>query len=159
MHSHLLRAVAMTAALLPAFAQATSPLTLERALDLAVQRSEAARSARAGALSAAESAHAAGQLPDPTLQAGIDNLLANLEQAAAFKISISDSMMMKRIGVSQVVALLGKDGGAARAACGCCFSPGTTRRFEALRRPISAAGCRSASLPSRMPSMRKKRWR
>ena len=79
MHSHLLRAVAMTAALLPAFAQAASPLTLEQALDLAVQRSEATRSARAGALSATEFARAAGQLPDPTLQAGVDNLPAKIQ--------------------------------------------------------------------------------
>jgi outer membrane protein TolC len=88
----------MTAALLPAFAQAASPLTLEQALDLAVQRSEATRSARAGALSAAESGRAAGQLPDPTLQAGIDNL--PVTGAGAFK-TTSDSMTMKRVGISQ----------------------------------------------------------
>jgi outer membrane protein, heavy metal efflux system len=98
MHSHLLRAVAMTAALLPAFAHAASPLTLEQALDLAVQRSEMARSARAGVLSATESARAAGQLPDPTLQAGIDNL--PVTGTGAFR-TTSDSMTMKRIGISQ----------------------------------------------------------
>ncbi|MDP9123607.1 MAG: TolC family protein, partial [Pseudomonadota bacterium] len=97
MHSHLLRAVAMTAALLPAFAPA-APLTLGQALDLAVQRSESTRSARAGGLSAAESARAAGQLPDPTLQAGIDNL--PVTGAGAFR-TTSDSMTMKRIGISQ----------------------------------------------------------
>ena len=97
MHSHLLRAVALTAALLPAFAL-EAPLTLGQALDLAVQRSESTRSARAGASSAAESARAAGQLPDPTLQAGIDNL--PVTGAGAFK-TTSDSMTMKRIGISQ----------------------------------------------------------
>jgi outer membrane protein TolC len=97
MHFHLRRAVALTAALLPAFAQA-APLTLEQALALAVQRSESTRSARAGALSAAESARAAGQLPDPTLQAGIDNL--PVTGAGAFR-TTSDSMTMKRIGISQ----------------------------------------------------------
>ena len=97
MHFPLLRAVALTAALLPALAQA-APLTLEQALDLAVQRSESARSARAGALSAAESARAAGQLPDPTLQAGLDNL--PVTGGGAFR-TTSDSMTMKRIGVSQ----------------------------------------------------------
>jgi outer membrane protein TolC len=97
MHSHFLRAVALTAAWLPAFAQA-APLTLEQALDLAVQRSESARSARAGASSAGESARAAGQLPDPTLQAGIDNL--PVTGAGAFR-TTSDSMTMKRIGISQ----------------------------------------------------------
>ena len=97
MHFQVLRAVALTAALLPAFTQA-APLTLDQALDLAVQRSEATRSARAGASSAAESAHAAGQLPDPTLQAGIDNL--PVQGAGAFR-TTSDSMTMKRIGISQ----------------------------------------------------------
>jgi len=97
MHSHLPRAVALTAALLPALAQA-APLTLEQALDLAVQRSESTRSARAGALSASESARASGQLPDPTLQAGIDNL--PVTGAGAFR-TTSDSMTMKRIGISQ----------------------------------------------------------
>ena len=97
MHSHLLRAVALTAAWLPAFALA-APLTLEQALDLAVQRSESTRAARAGARSAAESARAAGQLPDPTLQAGIDNL--PVTGAGAFR-TTSDSMTMKRIGISQ----------------------------------------------------------
>jgi cobalt-zinc-cadmium efflux system outer membrane protein len=97
MRSHLPRAVALTAALLPALAQA-APLTLEQALDLAVQRSESTRSARAGALSASESARAAGQLPDPTLQAGIDNL--PVTGAGAFR-TTSDSMTMKRIGISQ----------------------------------------------------------
>jgi cobalt-zinc-cadmium efflux system outer membrane protein len=97
MHSHLLRAVALTAALLPAFAPA-APFTLEQALDLAVQRSESTRSARAGASSAAESARAARQLPDPTLQVGIDNL--PVTGADAFR-TTSDSMTMKRIGISQ----------------------------------------------------------
>jgi cobalt-zinc-cadmium efflux system outer membrane protein len=97
MHSQFLRAVALTAALLPAFTQA-APLTLDQALDLAVQRSEATRSARAGASSAAESARAAGQLPDPTLQAGVDNL--PVQGAGAFR-TTSDSMTMKRIGISQ----------------------------------------------------------
>jgi outer membrane protein, heavy metal efflux system len=97
MHSRFLRAVALTAAMPHAFAQA-APLTLDQALGLAVQRSESTRSARAGALSASESARAAGQLPDPMLQAGIDNL--PVQGAGAFG-TASDSMTMKRIGISQ----------------------------------------------------------
>jgi cobalt-zinc-cadmium efflux system outer membrane protein len=97
MYSQLLRAVALTAVLLPAFAHA-APLTLGQALDLAIQRSESTRSARAGARSAAESARAAGQLSDPTLQAGIDNL--PVQGSGAFK-TTSDSMTMRRIGISQ----------------------------------------------------------
>jgi len=97
MHSPLLRAVTLTAALLPAFAQA-APLTLDQALALATQRSESARSARAGARSAAESARAAGELPDPTLQVGIENLPAT--GAGAFR-TTGDSQTMKRIGIAQ----------------------------------------------------------
>ena len=93
----LLRAVSLTAAWLPALALA-APLTLEQALDLAVQRSESTHAARAGAASASESARAAGQLPDPTLQAGIDNL--PVTGAGAFR-TTSDSMTMKRIGIAQ----------------------------------------------------------
>ena len=113
MHSPFLRAVALTAALLPAFACA-APLTLGEALDLAVRRSESTRSARAGAGSAAESARAAGQLPDPTLQAGIDNL--PVQGAGAFRTN-GDSMTMKRIGISQEWASSRKRG-ARQAAAG-----------------------------------------
>lgn len=97
MYFQVLRAVALTAVLLPAFAHA-APLTLDQALNIAVQRSATARSARSGAQSAAESARAAGQLPDPTLQVGVDNL--PVTGSGAFR-TTSDSMTMKRIGVSQ----------------------------------------------------------
>jgi len=97
MNSHVLRAVALAAALLPAFAQAAA-LTLDQALDLAVQRSAITRSARAGLHSAAESAGAAGQLPDPSLQVGVDNL--PVTGSDAFR-TTADAMTMKRIGVSQ----------------------------------------------------------
>ncbi len=88
-------AVAM--AMLPALASAAS-LTLDQAIDLALARSEATRSARAGLASASEAARAAGQLPDPTLRAGVDNLPVT----GADRLSTArDSMTMKRIGVSQ----------------------------------------------------------
>lgn len=93
---HVLRAAAMAAALLPVHSWAVS-LTLAQALDLAVQRSEAARSARAGASSAAEAARAAGQLPDPVLRAGVDNLPIS----GGDRFSARDSMTMKRIGIAQ----------------------------------------------------------
>jgi cobalt-zinc-cadmium efflux system outer membrane protein len=94
-----LRAAALAAALLIAALPArAAPLSLPQALDLAVQRSEAVRSARAGARSASEMARAAGQLPDPMLGVGIDNLPATgrdrLDPAA-------EDMTMKRIGLSQ----------------------------------------------------------
>lgn len=97
MFTHPLRAVALAAALLPALA-AAAPLTLTQALDLALQRSEAVRSARAGVASASETARAAGQLPDPTLRAGVDNLpVTGADRLGTTR----DSMTMKRIGIGQ----------------------------------------------------------
>ncbi|KQW36852.1 TolC family protein [Rhizobacter sp. Root404] len=92
-----LRAVALAVALLPALTVA-APLTLTQALDLAVQRSEAKRSARAGVVSASEAARAAGQLPDPTLRAGVDNLPVTGGDRLS---TTRDSMTMKRIGIGQ----------------------------------------------------------
>lgn len=97
MSTHILRAVALAAALLPAWAAATT-LSLDQAIDLAVQRSEATRSARAGAHSAAEMARAAGQQPDPMLTVGVDNL--PVTGPDRFSTTI-ESMTMKRIGVAQ----------------------------------------------------------
>lgn len=92
-----LRAAALAAAILPAFAVA-EPLSFEQALSLAVQRSEAARAGRASATSANESARAAGQLPDPMLRAGVENL--PVTGADRFS-TTRDSMTMKRVGISQ----------------------------------------------------------
>ncbi len=97
MFNALLLSAALAASLLPFRAEA-APLSLQAALDLAVRRSEAVRSARAGALSAAETAKAAGQLPDPTLRVGVDNL--PVTGADRFS-TTRDSMTMKRIGLSQ----------------------------------------------------------
>jgi cobalt-zinc-cadmium efflux system outer membrane protein len=92
-----LRAATLAAALLPYLAAAT-PLSFDAALRLAVQRSETARAARAGVLSATELARAAAQLPDPTLRVGIDNLPATGPDRFQHH---RDSMTMKRIGISQ----------------------------------------------------------
>jgi outer membrane protein, heavy metal efflux system len=91
------RAALLAAAVMPALAPA-APLTLEQALELAVQRSEAARSSRAGVLGATEAARAAGQLPDPMLRAGIENL--PVTGADRFS-TTRESMTMKRIGIAQ----------------------------------------------------------
>ena len=64
MRLHFLRTAVLAAALLSCLVEA-APLTLETALQLGVERSEAARAARAGVTSATEAARAAGQLPDP----------------------------------------------------------------------------------------------
>jgi cobalt-zinc-cadmium efflux system outer membrane protein len=102
MSTHVLRAAALVAALAaalwPAAWAAAAPLSLDQALDLAVQRSQAVRSARAGAQGAAEMARAAGQLPDPMLFAGIDNLPASGPNRFS---TGAEDMTMRRAGISQ----------------------------------------------------------
>lgn len=98
MSEHLLHAVALVAAGLPATWAVAAPLSLDQALDLAVQRSQLTRSARAGAMSAAEMARAAGQQPDPMLNVGVDNLPAT--GSRRFSANAED-MTMKRIGIAQ----------------------------------------------------------
>ena len=97
MKTHLLHAAALAAALVPGISRA-APLSLEAALDIAVQRSETARASRAGLQSASEASRAAGQLPDPTLSVGVDNLPVTGPDRFH---STRDSMTMKRIGISQ----------------------------------------------------------
>ena len=98
MSKHILPAAAIAAALLPAAWGMAAPLSLDQAVDLAVQRSHVTRSARAGAMSAAEMARAAGQQPDPMLTLGIDNLPITGPQR--FSTSAED-MTMKRVGIAQ----------------------------------------------------------
>ena len=93
----LIGAAALAAALVPIPAQSAS-LSLESALNLAVQRSEAARAGRAGQLSAREAALGAGRLPDPTLNVGVENLPITGSDRLS---TTADSMTMKRIGISQ----------------------------------------------------------
>jgi outer membrane protein TolC len=93
----LIGAAVLAAALVPSTAQSAS-LSLGSALDLAMQRSEAAHAGRAGQLSAAETARAAGRLPDPTLNVGVENLPVTGPDRFS---TTRDSMTMKRIGISQ----------------------------------------------------------
>jgi outer membrane protein TolC len=106
----------MAAAFLPALAAAAS-LSIDQAIDLAVQRSGMTASARAAATSAAEMARAAGQQPDPMLNVGIDNLPAT--GSRRFSTNAED-MTMKRIGLSQ--EWLSADKRAARAAVATAMS-------------------------------------
>lgn len=101
----ILRAAALAAAFCPAVWPAfwpvqavAAPLSLDQAVDLAVQRSHMTRAARAGATSAAEMARAAGELPDPMLSVGIDNL--PVTGSPRFSTTAED-MTMKRIALSQ----------------------------------------------------------
>lgn len=97
--SHLiLRAAILAASLLPAAWAMAAPFTLDQALVLSAQRSQLARSARAGAASAAEMGRVAGQLPDPMLTFGVDNL--PFTGGSRFSTNAED-MTMKRVGISQ----------------------------------------------------------
>lgn len=91
------RAACLAGVLLPSLASAAA-LTLGQALDLAVQRSATLRAAQAGQTSALESARAAGQLPDPVLGLGVDNLPVTGPDRLR---STADGMTMKRVGISQ----------------------------------------------------------
>jgi len=97
MFSFILRAAAWVVVLLPALAPA-APLTLDQALEQAVQRSQPLRSARAATASAARQAEAAGQLPDPMLGVSIENLPAT--GTDRFR-TTAESMTMKRVALSQ----------------------------------------------------------
>ena len=64
----------LIAALAAGNGQAQNPLSLDAALTLAQERSQQLVAQGAAASAARDMAHAAGQLPDPTLEAGINNL-------------------------------------------------------------------------------------
>lgn len=102
MSPHLFRTAALAGALmallLPAHRADAAPLSLEQAVELAARRSQLARSARAAAGSAAEMARAAGQLPDPMLSVGIDNLPVTGPER--FRTTVED-MTMRRVGLAQ----------------------------------------------------------
>ncbi|RST50986.1 TolC family protein [Variovorax sp. MHTC-1] len=93
-----LAATALCLALATLSAHAEPALTLERAVELAQQRSRQLTAQDAAASASREMAVAAGQLPDPTLKAGIDNLPVN----GADRLSLTrDFMTMRSIGVMQ----------------------------------------------------------
>ena len=93
----LSRATVFVAALLPSLASA-APLSLDRAIALAVARSETARAARAGLASASEQSSAAAQFSDPTLRVALDDL--PITGGDRFRTG-RDSMTTKRIGIAQ----------------------------------------------------------
>ena len=82
-----------------------APLTLDDALRLAQERSRQLPAQQASAAAAREMAVAAGQRPDPTLKAGINNLPIN----GPDRFSLSrDFMTMRSIGVMQEFTREGK---------------------------------------------------
>jgi outer membrane protein TolC len=96
-----LRAHSLFAALIlasvSAYAQ-EAPVTLDAALQAATDRSAAMGAAQASVRASSEAAVRAGQLPDPMLKAGVDNLPVTGQQ----KFTIGqDFMTMRRIGIEQ----------------------------------------------------------
>ncbi|KWF00966.1 transporter [Burkholderia ubonensis] len=75
-----------------------APFTLDAALQAATDRSSSMQAAQASVRAGSEAAVKAGQLPDPMLKAGIDNLPVNGPQR--FTIG-QDFMTMRRIGIEQ----------------------------------------------------------
>ncbi|WP_322064181.1 TolC family protein [Burkholderia ubonensis] len=75
-----------------------APFTLDAALQSATDRSSSMQAAQASVRASSEAAVKAGQLPDPMLKAGIDNLPVNGPQR--FTIG-QDFMTMRRIGIEQ----------------------------------------------------------
>jgi len=132
MSHHVLRAVVLAAALLPATRAVAAPLSLDQAIDLAVQRSHLTRSAQAGAASAAEMARVASQQPDPMLNVGIDNLRATGSHRFS---TAAEDMTMKRIGISQ--EWVSADKRAAREA-----AAGAVMRRESMMEHVAAADAR-----------------
>ncbi|KFL52347.1 transporter [Burkholderia pyrrocinia] len=75
-----------------------SPFTLDAALQSATDHSASMQAAQASVHASSEAAVKAGQLPDPMLKAGIDNLPVNGGQR--FTVG-QDFMTMRRIGIEQ----------------------------------------------------------
>ncbi|VVE39090.1 TolC family protein [Pandoraea sputorum] len=73
-------------------------LSLDASLQSAMDHSAALQAAQASVRASAQAAARVGQLPDPTLKAGIDNLPINGDQRFAVG---SDFMTMRRIGIEQ----------------------------------------------------------
>src|SRR5688572_18664169 len=82
-----------------AFAHAADePLSLEQAQRIAAERSRQLAAQDSAVLASREMAVAAGQLPDPSLKFGIENLPVNGSDAFS---TTADFMTMRRIGVMQ----------------------------------------------------------
>jgi outer membrane protein TolC len=92
------RVAALLVAIFTLPAWAAGPLALQEALGLAVGRSRQLAASNASITASREMAAAAGQLPDPVLKLGVDNLPVN----GPDRWSLSrDFMTMRRIGLSQ----------------------------------------------------------
>ena len=73
-------------------------MTLDAALQSATDRSASMQAAQSSIRASSQAVVRAGQLPDPTLKAGVDNLPINGSQAGTIG---QDFMTMRRIGIEQ----------------------------------------------------------
>lgn len=96
----LLLAALLAASLHAVPASAEGALTLSQAQRLAVERSRALEGRRHAVEAARERAVAAGELPDPVLSLGIENV--PLEGADKFRVA-AEGMTMKRVAVMQTL--------------------------------------------------------
>ena len=97
--------LAVLALLGAALSAGAAELTLAEAQRLALKRSLALPAQDLAVAAARDMAVAAGQLPDPVLKAGVDNLPAGGPERFSLA---SDFMTMRRIGVSQELTRAGK---------------------------------------------------
>lgn len=97
------RCLPLTAALLfvsPAYADSPATLTLDAAIQQAVEHAPMLEARRAQSESARQEAARAGALPDPKLTVGVDNL--DVQGPGAFTAG-GDSMTMRTVGISQAL--------------------------------------------------------
>ena len=97
--------------LFPLIAHAATPLTLDQAMRLSLERQPQLRSLGYAANAAREAAVAEGQLPDPKLRVGFQNLPINGANAYRFD---REDMTMTTLGVMQEVVRSEKREAAAR---------------------------------------------
>ena len=93
-------AVLVASLTLAAPALAADALTLAEAQRLAVERSRQITAQDAAVTASREMAVAAGQLPDPVLKIGVDNLPVSGPDRGSLT---ADFMTMRRIGVTQEI--------------------------------------------------------
>ena len=100
-----MKSIAICLMALGATAALGAPLSMEDAQRRAVDRSRQLAAAESGIAASREMAIAAGQLPDPVLRAGIDNL--PVEGGDKYSLT-RDFMTMRRIGLMQELTRSGK---------------------------------------------------
>lgn len=99
-HGHWACLLALGLALVHVGSYAQQALSLDRALQLAQSRSYQLMAQEAAAMASRDMALAAGQLPDPTLKLGVNNLPINGEDRFSLT---QDFMTMRSVGVMQEI--------------------------------------------------------